>query len=115
MACQGNLPAALEKAELCCNTLAAKPPSNHSILATAFNRVRVILAANRKYEAAIQNFEEAQNIIEITTGQKSMQNMLTNFNKFLVHCVKANAIDRKQLEENLVKIHSMLPEICELH
>ena len=56
-ACQGNFTAALEKAELCCDTLTAKLPGNHSILAIAFNQLGVILAACKKFEEAIINFE----------------------------------------------------------
>ena len=87
-ACQGNFTAALEKAELCCDTLATKLPSNHSILATAFNQLGVILAACKKFEVAIINFERSLDIIEKTVGQKSIQNVLTHFNKFLVECAK---------------------------
>ena len=39
-----------------------------------------------------------------------MQNALTNCNKILVECAKVNAIETKKLEENLVSIHSRLPE-----
>eukprot|EP00112_Aurelia_sp_Birch-Aquarium-sp1_P023812 Seg725.3 transcript_id=Seg725.3/GoldUCD/mRNA.D3Y31 product="hypothetical protein" protein_id=Seg725.3/GoldUCD/D3Y31 len=106
-ACQGNFTAAPEKAELCCDTLAAKLPGNHNILAIAFNRLGVILAASKKFEVAILNFERALDIIKKTVGQKSIQNAPTRFNKFLAECVRANEIEQAQLKKHIETIHSL--------
>ena len=114
MACKGNFTTALEKAELCHNNLAAKLPRSHSILAITYNQLGVMLAANNKFEAANLNFERALDVIKSTTGHKSIQSVITQFNKVLVEDAKANKMDQNQLQQHLVIIYSMLPDKCRL-
>ena len=110
LACKGSFTAALEKAKLCHDNLAAKLPRSHIFLAITYNQLGVMLAANNKFEAANLNFERALDVIKSTTGHKSIQSLITQFNKVLVENAKANKMDQNQLQQHLVIICSMLPD-----